>query len=138
MLLPPPDFAPRELEAMNINGTCEVQMLRSACKWSLGTPDRVEHSIMNAYVQTIKDSDHFIYIENQFFITSCVVEGTKMENSIGDALVERIIRAHENGESWRAVIIIPLLPGFQNTVDQQDGTSVRFDHVLPMVQHQSR
>jgi phospholipase D1/2 len=125
MMIPPPDFEEAELEAIGLKGTCEVQMLRSCSMWSMGTPDRVEHSIMNAYVKTIQESEHFVYIENQFFISSCEVEGTRIMNLIGDALVERIIKAYENSEKWRALIVIPLLPGFQNTVDQQDGSSVR-------------
>lgn len=124
-LLPPPDFNQADLRALGLDGTCEIQMLRSACKWSLGTPDRTEHSIMNAYVKSIQASDHFVYIENQFYISSCQVEGTKILNKINDALVERIKRAHKNGESWRAILVIPLMPGFQSTVDSQDGTSVR-------------
>ena len=124
-LLPPPDLSAYDLEALGLDGTCEVQILRSACEWSLGTPGLTEHSIMNTYIKLIEQSDHFIYIENQFFISSCEVEGTRMENKIGDALVERIIRAAQKQEDWRAVILIPLMPGFQNTVDQQDGTSVR-------------
>lgn len=123
-LLPPPDFNPADIEALGLNGTCEVQILRSASFWSLGT-DHTEHSILNAYIKMIEQSDHFVYVENQFFITSCEVEGTRIENKIGDALVERIIRASQRKEVWRAVIVIPLVPGFQNTVDQQDGTSVR-------------
>jgi phospholipase D1/2 len=125
VLLPPPDFVPSELEGLGIGGTCEVQILRSACAWSLGTPDRVEKSILNAYLKAIETSDHFVYIENQFFITSTELEGTIIENSIGDALVERIIRAWRNDEDWRAVILIPLMPGFESTVDSQDGSSVR-------------
>lgn len=124
-LLPPPDFNPEDLQALELDGTCEVQILRSTCWWSIGTPDKTEHSIMNAYIKMIEQSDHFVYIENQFFISSCEVEGTRIENHIGDALVERIIRAAQKGEPWRAVILIPLMPGFQNTVDSQDGTSVR-------------
>jgi len=124
-LLPPPDFNHADLEALNLDGTCEVQILRSCCWWSMGTPDKTEHSIMNAYAKMIEDSDHFVYIENQFFITSSEVEGTRIENLIGDALVERIIRASRKDEAWRAVVVIPLMPGFQNTVDAQDGTSIR-------------
>lgn len=124
-LLPPPDFNPADLETLGLDGTCEVQILRSCSWWSMGTPDRTEHSIMTAYVKMIQQSDHFVYIENQFFVSSCEVEGTRIENLIGDALVERAIRAAKNGEDWRAVIVIPLMPGFQNTVDSQDGTSVR-------------
>ncbi|KAL9122063.1 MAG: hypothetical protein Q9187_001377, partial [Circinaria calcarea] len=124
-LLPPPDFNPADLESLGLDGTCEVQILRSCANWSMGTPNLVEHSIMNAYVKMIEQSDHFVYIENQFFIASCEVEGTRIENGIGDALVERIVRAFHKGEDWRAVVMIPLMPGFQNTVDNQDGTSIR-------------
>lgn len=124
-LLPPPDFNPADLEALGLDGTCEVQILRSSSMWSTGTPEVTEHSIMNAYVKMIEKSEHFVYIENQFFVSSCEVEGKKIENNIGDALVERIIRAAKNEEVWRAVILIPLMPGFQNTVDTEGGTSVR-------------
>jgi len=126
-LLPPPDFTPAELDTLGINGTCEIQILRSACNWSLGIGNKVEHSIQNAYLKAIETSDHFVYIENQFFITSCELpeSGAKIENAIGDALVERIVRAFRNDEDWRAVIVIPLMPGFQNTVDQQEGSSIR-------------
>lgn len=124
-LLPPPDFNPADLEALGLDGTCEVQLLRSAGPWSIGTPDKTEHSIMNAYVKMIEESEHFVYMENQFFITSCETEGATVYNRIGDALVERITRAANNEESWRATIIIPLIPGFQNTVEEEGGTSVR-------------
>lgn len=124
-LLPPPDFNPADIEALGLEGTCEVQILRSACAWSLGTPNKVEHSIMNAYVQMIATSEHFVYIENQFYVSSSEVLGTKIENKISDALVDRIKRAHANDEDWRACIILPLMPGYQNTVDEQDGSSVR-------------
>lgn len=124
-LLPPPDFNPADLESLGLDGTCEVQILRSSSTWSTGTPDVTEHSIMNAYVKLIEASEHFVYIENQFFVSSCEVEGKKIENHIGDALVERIIRAADNDEDWRAVILVPLMPGFQNAVDTEGGTSVR-------------
>ncbi|BCR91689.1 phospholipase D [Aspergillus chevalieri] len=124
-LLPPPDFDPRDLEALGLDGSSEVQILRSSSMWSTGTPEVTEHSIMNAYVKLIEESEHFVYIENQFFVSTCEIDGRKIENLIGDALVERITRAAKNGEAWRAVIVIPLMPGFQNTVDSEGGTSVR-------------
>lgn len=40
------------------------QIMRSCSKWSHG--DGTEHSIANAYIQTIQNSRHFVYIENQF------------------------------------------------------------------------
>ncbi|KAL2816827.1 hypothetical protein BDW59DRAFT_135407 [Aspergillus cavernicola] len=133
-LLPPPDFEPTDLEALGLDGTCEVQILRSSSVWSTGTPEVTEHSIMNAYVKLIEESEHFVYIENQFFISTCEIDGRKIENLIGDALVERITRAAKNKEAWRAVIVIPLIPGFQNTVDSEGGTSVR---LIMMCQYRS-
>lgn len=132
-LLPPPDANIDELEALGLTGTCEVQILRSAATWSLGI-ETTEHSIQNAYIKMIEDSEHFVYMENQFFITSTEVYNTRIINRIGDALVERIIRAHENDEDWRCVILIPTLPGFQNTVDEQEGSSVR---LIVMCQYRS-
>ena len=123
-LLPPPDYNAADLEALGLTGTCEVQILRSASDWSLGLID-TEHSIMNAYCKMIEESEHFVYIENQFFITSCETMNVKIVNKIGDAIVERALRAYQNNEGWRCVIVIPLMPGFQNTVDEPEGTSVR-------------
>lgn len=125
LLLPQPDFREGELESLGVAGTCEVQILRSASSWSLGTPDHTEDSIHKAYIKSIELSEHIVYIENQFFVTSTEFDGTVIENKIGDALVERITRAFKNDEDWRAIIIIPLMPGFQNPIDAPDGTSVR-------------
>ena len=47
---------------------CTVQALRSAAPWSLGLL-KVEHSIYEAYIQLIEQSERWIYIENQFFIS---------------------------------------------------------------------
>lgn len=54
-----------------------------------------------------------------------MVDTTPIENKIGDALVSRIIRAHKNGEAWRACVVIPLLPGYTYRVDQSEASSVR-------------
>ncbi|KAG1829755.1 phospholipase D [Suillus variegatus] len=124
-LLPPPEFKPEELAAMGLTGTCEMQICRSAGPWSLGTSNRIEHSIQNAYLKAIEMSEHFVYIENQFFITSTVVNDVKVENRIGDALVDRIIRAHREGTPWKCCIVIPLLPGFPFSIDHSDASAIR-------------
>lgn len=124
LLTPPPDLTDEEVREMGLNGSCEVQMLRSAGNWSLGLKEH-EQSIQDAYLKLIETSEHFVYIENQFFVTSCLIEGTVIENRIGDALVERIIRAFNEGKQWKAIILIPLVPGFESSVDKPDGSSVR-------------
>lgn len=124
-LLPPPEFTQRELSELKLRGTCEVQICRSVGPWSMSTLTKVEHSIQNAYCKSIEASEHFIYIENQFFITSTTVDGIKIQNGIGDALVERIIRAHRQAVKWRACIVIPLLPGYTFPIDSDKASSVR-------------
>ena len=87
-LVPPSEYKHGELSRLGLTGTCELQICRSAGPWSLGTLDKVECSIQNAYLKgmytlytsldvltphaAIQLSEHFVYIENQFFITSYV------------------------------------------------------------------
>ena len=82
-------------------------------------------SLTTSTFLAIQLSDHFVYIENQFFITSTVVDGVEIKNRIGDALVDRIIRAHQEGTPWRACIMIPLLPGYTFPIDTAEASSVR-------------
>lgn len=124
LLLPPADLTQEDLEELNLEGTCEVQILRSSCNWSLGIK-KPESSIQNAYLKAIEQSEHFVYIENQFFISSTFYEGTEIENRIGDSLYERIVRAHRNNENWKCVVVIPLMPGFESEIDEKNGLSVR-------------
>ncbi|KAI0789639.1 phospholipase D [Abortiporus biennis] len=124
-LLPPPEFKASELTAMGLTGTCELQICRSAGAWSMGTPERTEFSIQNAYLKAIQLSEHFVYIENQFFITATTVDEVKIENKIGDAIVHRAIRAHREGTPWKCCILIPVLPGFSFPVDHSDASAIR-------------
>ncbi|WPG99777.1 phospholipase D/nuclease [Acrodontium crateriforme] len=91
-------------------GGTQVQLMRSCTKWSHGVA--LEHSIANAYIQTIRESEHFVYIENQFFITATSPEQKPVENRIGAAIVERIVRAARNGEDYHMIVNIPSVPGF--------------------------
>lgn len=124
-LLPPPEFKPGELTQMRLTGTCELQICRSTGPWSIGTPGRIEQSIQTAYLKAIQLSEHFVYMENQFFITSTVVNDMKIENKIGDALVHRIVQAHRDKTPWKCCIVIPLLPGFTFPVDHSDASAIR-------------
>ena len=68
------------------------QVLRSGSTWSIGTRT-TEDSIHQAYISTIQNAKHYIYIENQFFIT-LAGPSDDVTNRIGRALFERILRAH--------------------------------------------
>ncbi|KAG6333866.1 hypothetical protein ID866_5221 [Astraeus odoratus] len=76
------------------HGTCRVQVVRSVSDWSHGV--LTEHSIQNAYIQLIRESSHFIYIENQFFISN-------------------------TGSDGPVIVVIPELPGFAGDVKNESG-----------------
>ncbi|MED6277480.1 Phospholipase D [Characodon lateralis] len=97
-------------------------VLRSASDWSAGIKYH-EDSIHNAYIQVIAKSKHYIYIENQFFI-SCADNRTVF-NKIGDAIIERIIRAHKEGKKYRVYVVTPLLPGFEGDITTGGGNAIQ-------------
>lgn len=80
--------------------------MRSVSHWSCGSidPEFWEGSIHEAYCDIISNAEHYIYIENQFFIT-----GGAVRNQVGDALVRRIIRA------YKYVCILTLVSPFLDT-----------------------
>ena len=94
-------------------GSLTCQGLRSSCRWSLGLSN-IERSIYLAYLWLIENSRHFILIENQFFISS--TGGNKVKNKIADTLAKRICRAIDEEVPFLAVILIPLLPGFEGNI----------------------
>ncbi|CAB1316362.1 unnamed protein product [Coregonus sp. 'balchen'] len=96
------------------------QVLRSVDRWSAGT---CESSILNAYIHTIENSEHYIYIENQFFI-SCA-DGKNVHNGIGDAIVKRILRAHSEQKKYRVFVVVPLLPGFEGDIREGGGNAIQ-------------
>ncbi|TFK51187.1 phospholipase D/nuclease [Heliocybe sulcata] len=98
------------------NGSMRVQAVRSVSDWSHGV--LTEHSIQNAYCQLIREANHFIYIENQFFISNTTTEGP-VKNLIAQALVERIIQAAKDGTKFKVIIILPELPAFAGDVKSE-------------------
>ncbi|XP_054719269.1 phospholipase D2-like [Uloborus diversus] len=101
----------------------ECQVLRSLSFWS-GHITETECSIHNAYIDLIRNAKHFIYIENQFFITQ--PESDKdVHNGIADALYNRIIKAHRNQETFRVYVVLPLLPAFEGELGTGTGTCIQ-------------
>lgn len=103
--------------------SCRCQVIRSVSQWSAGT-SQTEESIHNAYCSLIEKAEHFIYIENQFFISG--LSGDDMiRNRVSQALYRRIMRAHNDKKTFRVIVVIPLLPGFQGGIDDAGAASVR-------------
>ncbi|MBA0770961.1 hypothetical protein Gotri_019499 [Gossypium trilobum] len=102
---------------------CHCQVIRSVSQWSAGT-SQTEESIHSAYCSLIENAEHFIYIENQFFISG-LAEDEIIQNRVLEALYRRILRAHKEEKCFRVIVVIPLLPGFQGGLDDFGAATVR-------------
>ena len=100
-------------------------MFRSASEWSVGV-DKVEDSINRMYHKLIEESQHYIYIENQFFISKAFSEEEEKENPflqeyvvknrIAFKLRERVEKAYLNKERFKLYVIFPSVPGFPGNI----------------------
>jgi phospholipase D1/2 len=90
--------AARSSKKSGYSVTCQV--IRSISQWSGSS--RTENSIHAAYVNAINNAEHFVYFENQFFISGTA---PGVANGIGQALVERISLAIKNKQKFRVVIL---------------------------------
>ncbi|KAF9956906.1 Phospholipase D1, partial [Modicella reniformis] len=105
-------------------GTQKVQVLRSSTTWSQGVD--LEHSIQQAYLVNIEKAEHFIYIENQFFVTLAAEDGNPhLKNRIGISLVDRIVRAHTEGKKFRVIVVMPLMPAFEADIMSSEAGTLR-------------
>ena len=104
-------------------GNMSCQIVRSCAKWSNGSP--VEHSIADAYAAIIKNSEHFVYIENQFFITATGDSQRPVKNKIGAAIVERILRAARAGQKYKIIVVIPSVPCFAGDLRDEETLGTR-------------
>ncbi|KAJ2687951.1 hypothetical protein IWW39_002566 [Coemansia spiralis] len=109
---------------LQYRGTCRTQVLRSSAEWSMGIAK--ESSIHTAYCEMIRDAKHFVYIENQFFISNARDDpGYTIKNRIAEALVDRVKRAHRRGEKFRVVVLMPLMPAFEGDVNAAGAATLK-------------
>uniref|UniRef100_A0A8P4G3R9 Phospholipase n=1 Tax=Dicentrarchus labrax TaxID=13489 RepID=A0A8P4G3R9_DICLA len=80
----------------------KVQVLRSADRWSTGT---CENSILNAYIQTINNSEHYIYIEVMSYVD--------------------IMSYCREQKKYRVFVVVPLLPGFEGDISAGGGNAIQ-------------
>lgn len=109
-------------------GTVHAQLVRSSADWSSGI--LTEHSIQNAYIELIKNAQHYVYIENQFFITATGPEQQPIQNTIGRAIVDAVVRAAQENRKFRVIAVIPSIPGFAGDLreDAAIGTRAIIDY----------
>lgn len=114
--------------AQEQQGTVHAQVVRSSCDWSSGI--LTEHSIQNAYTEVIRNAQHYVYIENQFFITATGDQQAPVHNTIGRAIVDACVRAGKERRKFRVIIVIPAIPGFAGDLrdDAAMGTRAIMDY----------
>jgi len=91
----------------NMHEKCHVQLLRSVGQWSFKFK-QAEHSMLTAQLEAIEKSKRFIYIENQFFISASEGQIPNPNNLILQALINRVVKAHEKDEDFRVLIVTPV------------------------------
>ena len=105
----------------------EVQTLRSTSEWSIGIK-KTETSILKAYYDLIENSKHYIYIENQFFISKTYSDEEKrncpnsrkisgIKNEIAFYIMKRIEKAYKNEENFKVYIILSSLPDYPGEIE---------------------
>ena len=108
-----------------------ITVLRSVSNWNTGV-EKIEHSILDAYYNLIKNAKHYIYIENQFFVSKswnkeerenneCISDD--VQNEIAYYIRKRIETAYKKKENFKVYIFIPLLPGFPG--DPQNSETIK-------------
>ena len=103
-------LSPLSTKNLDNRGTVRAQIVRSSADWSSGI--LTDHSIQNAYCEVIRNAKHYVYIENQFFITATGDEQSPIHNTIGAAMVDAVVRAAKEERKFRIIILIPAIPGF--------------------------
>ena len=104
-------------------GTVHAQLVRSSADWSSGI--LAEQSIQTAYCQVIRGAKHFVYIENQFFITATGDQQAPIHNRIGAAIVDACVNAAKENRKFRVILMIPTIPGFAGDLRDDAATGTR-------------
>ncbi|KAI1437905.1 hypothetical protein GGR50DRAFT_566898 [Xylaria sp. CBS 124048] len=116
-------LTPLESKDINDRGTVRAQIVRSSADWSSGILR--DRTIQNAYTEVIRNAQHYVYIENQFFITATGDQQSPVHNTIGKAIVDACVRAAKEGRKFRVIIIIPAVPGFAGDLRDDAATGTR-------------
>jgi len=130
-----------DLENVGENATeyWDVQVLRSitsdSCLFDRDRMDTltgkrghmIDDSILRAYIQQIRKADHFIYIENQYFMGSAYAWKREREaltkHTVPREIVSKIIEKIEAGERFTCYVTIPMFP-------EGDPTSMASQEIL--------
>ena len=88
-----------------------VHCLRSSGEWSLGLRE-TDNSIYQAYLRIIQNAKEYIYIENQFFVSTCD-QNPDVFNHLAMAICNKVIDMHQMKRDFKVYIVIPHVPEFE-------------------------
>mmetsp|Transcript_14001 Transcript_14001/g.19345 ORF Transcript_14001/g.19345 Transcript_14001/m.19345 type:complete len:539 (+) Transcript_14001:903-2519(+) len=90
-----------------------VQLFRSIDNFS-ATIEGVEQSIQECYINSIRKAEHFIYLENQYFLGSCQYwhknKHAGCENLVPFEIANKIGSKIRKKEQFNVYIVIPMYP----------------------------
>jgi phospholipase D1/2 len=90
-----------------------VQLFRSIDSYSC-TVDGVQRSIQDAYINAIRAAEHFIYIENQYFLGSCMYWDQNRKagciNTVPYEIAMKVCEKIRQKRRFAAYILIPMYP----------------------------
>ena len=119
-----------------------VHVLRSVSEWNAGV-NQTERSILNEYYHLIRSAKHYIYIENQFFVSKswnmkerennekCIND--EVQNKIAYYIRKRIEKAYRRKENFKVYIFIPLLPGFSGSPEDSETIKIILKHTYASI-----
>ncbi|ODA76683.1 hypothetical protein RJ55_07954 [Drechmeria coniospora] len=116
-------LTPLSTKNLNNRGTVRAQVVRSSADWSSGILK--DQSIQNSYCEVIRKAEHYVYIENQFFITATGDKQSPIHNTIGAAIVDAVVRASRESRRFRVIILIPAVPGFAGDLRDNAASGTR-------------
>ena len=132
--MPKDDFAefiiPSDLNEEPLDGNesgifvGETQVLRSSCQWSVGFTDleKSEKSILIAYRNIINEAKRYIYIENQFFVSTTDSKHSRVKNMVSNYIADRIYKAAVKQEQFKVYIVLPEKSGFAGQLEKRQAT----------------
>lgn len=106
----------------------ETQVTRSFGPWSAGTL-KTERSVEQAYILAISQAEKYVYIENQYFITTFKADWAdtraqkssstqsraahaqpEVKNLVGQAILQKVYDMHQKKQPFKVYIVLPLMP----------------------------
>jgi hypothetical protein len=81
-------------------------MLRSFEVAAIGAVVYCLSRVFKIYSDIIRNAEHYVYLENQFFITAIGDQHAPIRNTIGRAIVDAVVRAGKEGRKFKVIAVI--------------------------------